>query len=103
MSRHKTLIKRMLMQKPTMSVDEISAALQEDDLHLSRIAISSIRAEFRHTLRFLIDEGVITAASLKYKEIKDSLIRSGARYRKQNCFPTIKVRRKSYREWHFPD
>jgi len=103
MSRHKTLIKRMLIQNPTMSVDEISAALQEDDLHLSKIAISSIRAEFRHTLRFLVEEGVITAASLKHKEIKESLIRSGARYRRQKCFPTVRVPRKPYREWHFRD
>jgi hypothetical protein len=103
MSRHKTLIKRMLIQNPTMSVDEISAALQEDDLHLSKIAISSIRAEFRHTLRFLVEEGVITAASLKHKEIKESLIRSGARYRRQKCFPTVRVPRKQYREWHFRD
>jgi hypothetical protein len=99
----KTRIKRMILDDPRISVDEIHSALAMNDHHLSKIAISSIRGEFRHSLRFLIEQGVITADALKHKEIKDSLIGSGVRYREQKRPAPTSVRRKPYHKWHFPD
>jgi hypothetical protein len=67
----KTRVKKMILENPKISVDEIQSALEMNDHHLSRISISLIRGEFRHSLRFLIEEGLITASAVKHKEIKE--------------------------------
>jgi hypothetical protein len=91
------------LENPKISVDEIQSALEMNDHHLSKITISLIRGEFRHSLRFLIEEGLITASAVKHKEIKECMRGSGARYRDENRHATTRVRRKPYHKWHFPD
>jgi hypothetical protein len=56
----KDLIKLLIMRDLGMSVDDIAAALEREGRQLSKFAVSSIRQDFRRTLRLLHDAGVIS-------------------------------------------
>lgn len=49
----KNTIKRLILENPQVSVDDIAAVITKQGVTASRLTISGIRSEFRHTLRFL--------------------------------------------------
>jgi len=55
----KDLIKLLIIRDPEISVADIDAALKGGGRQLTPIAISSVRREFRHTLRLLHNERLI--------------------------------------------
>ena len=61
MGEQKTAIKLMLLKDPSMSVDDLEQALRREgyDPTPTRLAIASIRSEFRDTLKLLKREGRI--------------------------------------------
>ena len=61
----KVQIKKMVLKKPAISVDEIMERLSKDGtVKPSKLTISAIRSEFRHSLFVLRDAGVL-ADSIK--------------------------------------
>lgn len=56
----KVQIKKMVLKKPTISVDEIEERLGKDGTKPSRLTISAIRSEFRHSLFVLRDAGALS-------------------------------------------
>jgi hypothetical protein len=56
----RTAIKRMLAKRPNMPVGEIERTLRRDyNQPLTRLAIASIRSDFRHTLMVLKRLGLV--------------------------------------------
>lgn len=55
----KVQIKKLLLKKPDMSVDDIVAAIAKKGDAPSRFTVSSIRSEFRHSLKVMKAEGLI--------------------------------------------
>lgn len=53
----KNRIKRMILKKPKMSADELFEKLKDEGEAPSKMTVSGIRAEFRHTIRLLKEDG----------------------------------------------
>jgi hypothetical protein len=49
----KTRIKTMIIEDPQITTDEIMMVLERDGVQISSLAVSSIRSNFRHSLRLL--------------------------------------------------
>ncbi len=56
-SEIKTEIKRLIYDRPRITVSELQMKMQSLGIKMSIVLISNIRAEYRHTIRFLIAQG----------------------------------------------
>jgi hypothetical protein len=54
----RTAIKRILLEQPDLSVEEIEQELRRQGYELTKVAIQSIRKDFRATLKLLKSEGI---------------------------------------------
>ena len=59
----RTVIQRMILREPNITVDEIEDRLKSRGLKTSRLTVSTIRADFRRDLRFLKSEGLLKERS----------------------------------------
>ena len=55
----KVEIKKMVLKKPGVSAEEIMTALEKKGVTPSKFTVSSIRAEFRHSLKLLKQEELL--------------------------------------------
>lgn len=56
----RTEVKRMLAANPDIGLDEIMRRLKRyDDVTISRISVSAIMTEFRHSLRIMREAGLL--------------------------------------------
>jgi hypothetical protein len=103
-----TLIKKMLLSDPDLTVREIDARLREQDIKITRITISTIKSGFRHTLKVLIDLGLVSATVLEPKEpapvwpLPRRATRQATRKRRAaSKYDDLRPRRRPFREWNF--
>jgi hypothetical protein len=55
----KSVIKQCVLDHPEMSVQAIAEIMDDAGQRASTITVSNIRTEFRHTLKFLHDRGLL--------------------------------------------
>jgi (p)ppGpp synthase/HD superfamily hydrolase len=96
----RSAIKRLLLADQTMSVNEIQAALLHDGLRVSRLTISSIRSEFRHTIRVLQEEGLMDQLKPKPKKKPRPPIVETCQFERMTDL-SIKIRKKRFKPWRF--
>ena len=60
----KAKIKSMIMKKPDITADEIVAKLSANGADISRLTVTAVRSEFRHSLRCLKQEGYLPKISI---------------------------------------
>jgi hypothetical protein len=96
-----TLIKKMLLADPNLDVVEIDERLREQGMKMTRITISNIRSGFRHSLRVLIEEGLLPASVLEPTRPERAALPKRRRLSAGDGPPRPTTRRE-VREWHFP-
>jgi predicted transcriptional regulator len=55
----RTIIKRLMLKDPSMTVSEIADVLQRKGHRLTTLAIGSVRSEFRHSLHVIEEDGLL--------------------------------------------
>lgn len=55
----RTEVKRMLAANPDIGLDEIMRRLKRYDVTVSRISVSAIMTEFRHSMRIMREAGLL--------------------------------------------
>lgn len=53
----KTTIKKLIYDNPRITISELQAELKERRIKISTVTLSNIRAEYRHTVKFLSERG----------------------------------------------
>jgi hypothetical protein len=101
----KTIIKKLMLRDPLISIDELDARLREDGHKVSRIAISAVRDHFRDALKLLMQEGLIKDGSGKQRLIKAGFKRKlvyGYREKpRDDLSPPGGKKKKRWKPWHF--
>jgi len=59
-----TVIKRMLIKEPGLTVDDLCGRLEKQGYKTSRLAVSTMRSDFRHSLKILKEEGKLKGIEL---------------------------------------
>ena len=65
-------VKRLLLENPDITVDEIQAKLGRDGVSVSAPLISELRADVLHCRRLLQQEGLVPAKSAADSEVSKS-------------------------------
>lgn len=60
----KVRIKRAILKKPDINTEDLVALMGKGGQKVSAVTVSNIRAEFRHSLRLLIEDGYIKGITI---------------------------------------
>jgi hypothetical protein len=62
----KKQIKVMALREPDLRLDQIQVRLHKNkNVHVSKIMIANVRGQFRHSLKLLLQDGIIDPEALQ--------------------------------------